>query len=127
MATEDLSGLTILSPLETQAQGRDSNPDPESLRAAGPENQGATCPRFTGVKLPQAEAKNDGPNGEVSQTKGINAPNEGTIKAPNGGNKILAISFMSLKATSAVNQESPSEEGTGLRPKPMTTTLEQDN
>ncbi|KAJ9078974.1 hypothetical protein DSO57_1001188 [Entomophthora muscae] len=114
-------------PLETQAQGRDSNPDPKYLQAAGPEDQGATFLSFPGVKLPQAEAKNDGPNGKASQTKGIIAPNEETIKAPNGGNKISTISFMSLKATPAVNQESPSEEGTGLRPNPMTTTLEQDN
>ncbi|KAJ9075821.1 hypothetical protein DSO57_1032003 [Entomophthora muscae] len=62
------------------AQGRNSNPDPESTQAA--------CLRFPEVELPQAEAKNDGPNDEAGQTKGIIAPNKGTIKAPNGGNKV---------------------------------------
>ncbi|KAJ9072869.1 hypothetical protein DSO57_1022688 [Entomophthora muscae] len=106
-------------PLETWAQEWDSNPDPESLQAA--------CPRFPGVEPLQAEAKNDGPNDEASQIKGIIAPNKGTVKAPNEGNRILAISFMSLKATPAANQESPPGEGTGLWPDPMATTLEQDN
>ncbi|KAJ9077047.1 hypothetical protein DSO57_1020310 [Entomophthora muscae] len=105
----------------------DLNPDPESLQAAGPKDQGAACLYFPGVKLPQAEVKNDGTDDEASQTKGIIAPNNGTIKAPNGGNKIPTISFMSLKATPAANQESPPGEGTGLRPNPMTTTLEKDN
>ncbi|KAJ9083726.1 hypothetical protein DSO57_1031817 [Entomophthora muscae] len=114
-------------PLETRAQGQDLNPDSESLQAAGPKDQGAACLRFPEVKPPQAEAKNDDPNDEASQTKGIITPNEGTIKAPNGGNKILTISFMSLKATPAANQESPPGEGTSPWPNPMTTTLEQDN
>ncbi|KAJ9073253.1 hypothetical protein DSO57_1018413 [Entomophthora muscae] len=35
-----LSGLTIF-PLETQAQGKDFNPDPEPLQAAGLKDQGA--------------------------------------------------------------------------------------
>ncbi|KAJ9080499.1 hypothetical protein DSO57_1024323 [Entomophthora muscae] len=47
--------------LETWAQGWDLNTDPESLRA--------TCLCFPEVKPPQAEAKNDGPNGKVNQTK----------------------------------------------------------
>ncbi|KAJ9062254.1 hypothetical protein DSO57_1012702 [Entomophthora muscae] len=106
-------------PLETRAQGWDSTPEPESLQAA--------CLRFPGVEPLRAEANNDGPNDEASQTKGIIAPNKETIKAPNGGNRILTISFMSLKTTPAANQESPPGEGTGLRPDPMATTLEQDN
>ncbi|KAJ9077914.1 hypothetical protein DSO57_1012079 [Entomophthora muscae] len=53
-------------PLKARAQGQDLNPDHESLQAAGPEDQGAACLRFPGVKPLQAEAKNDGPNGEES-------------------------------------------------------------
>ncbi|KAJ9076643.1 hypothetical protein DSO57_1024191 [Entomophthora muscae] len=89
--------------LETQAQGQDSNLDPESLRAAGPENQEATCLRFPGVEPPQSEAKNDSPSDEASQTKEIIAPNGGVIKAPNEGNKIPTISFISLKSTLVAN------------------------
>ncbi|KAJ9052221.1 hypothetical protein DSO57_1036436 [Entomophthora muscae] len=85
------------------------------------------CPRFPEVEPPQAEAKNDGPNGKASQTKGISVPNRGVIKAPNGGNETSIISFMSLKSTLAANQESSPEGGTGPQSNPMTTTLEQDN
>ncbi|KAJ9081361.1 hypothetical protein DSO57_1015441, partial [Entomophthora muscae] len=85
--------------LETQAQRQDSNPDPESPRAARPEDQGTACPRFPGVKPLQAETKNDVSNGEASQTKGIITPNGGVIKVPNEGNKIPTISLMSLKST----------------------------
>ncbi|KAJ9068881.1 hypothetical protein DSO57_1024204 [Entomophthora muscae] len=110
--------------LETRAR---VNPGPKSPQAAGPGDQGAAFLRFPGVEPLQAEAKNDGSNGEASQTKGIIAPNEGVIKAPNGGNKIPNISFMSLKSTLVANQDPSLEEGTGLWPNPMTTTLEQDN
>ncbi|KAJ9072032.1 hypothetical protein DSO57_1031383 [Entomophthora muscae] len=106
-------------PLGTWAQEWDLNPDPESPQAA--------CPRFPEVKPPQAEAKNDGPNSKADQTKGISATNGRVIKAPNGGNVILTISFMSLKSALTSNQESFPERGTGPRPYPMTTTLEQDN
>ncbi|KAJ9063266.1 hypothetical protein DSO57_1001704 [Entomophthora muscae] len=112
---------------KTWAQEWDSNPDPDSLRAAGPKDQRAACLCFPGVMPLQAEANNDGLNDEESQIKVAIAPNKETIKAPNGGNKIPIISFMSLKATLAANQNSPPGEGTGPRPDPMTTTLEQDN
>ncbi|KAJ9083124.1 hypothetical protein DSO57_1037878 [Entomophthora muscae] len=82
--------------LETWAKGQDLNPEPKYPQAAGPGNQEAACPCFPGVKPQQAEANNDGPNGEASQTNGIIAPNGGVIKAPNGGNRIPTISFMSL-------------------------------
>ncbi|KAJ9063327.1 M-phase phosphoprotein 8 [Entomophthora muscae] len=113
--------------LETQDQDWDSNPDPESPQAAGPMDQGATCPRFPEVKLPQAEAKNDGPKGKASQAKGISAPNGGVIKASNGGNEIPTISFISFKSKLVTNHEPSPERSTGLQPNPMTTTLEQDN
>ncbi|KAJ9063958.1 hypothetical protein DSO57_1035464 [Entomophthora muscae] len=119
--------LTIISPLETRVQGQDLNPDPEFLWATSPKDQRAACLPFPEVEPLQAEAKNDDSNNETSQTKGIIAPNEGTIKVPNGGNKIPTISFMSLKATPATNQESPPGKGMGPQPNPMTTTLEQDN
>ncbi|KAJ9053361.1 hypothetical protein DSO57_1024877 [Entomophthora muscae] len=54
-------------PLETQAQGCDLSPDPESLWAAGPEDQGAACLQFSGVKPLRAEAKNNGPNGKQAK------------------------------------------------------------
>ncbi|KAJ9048351.1 hypothetical protein DSO57_1035846 [Entomophthora muscae] len=113
--------------LETRAQEQESNPGPEYPQAARPGDQGTTCQSFSGVKPPQAEAKNDGPNGEASQIKGIIAQNGGLIKAPNGSNKILTISFMSLNSTLVANQEPSLEEGMGPQPNPMTTTLEQDN
>ncbi|KAJ9060608.1 hypothetical protein DSO57_1029047, partial [Entomophthora muscae] len=113
--------------LETRTQGWNLNPDPKSLQAAGPMDQGATFLHFLEAKPLQADAKNVVPNGEVSQTKGISAPNGGVIKFPNGGNKISTISFMSLKSTLVANQEPSTEGGTGLQIGPMTTTIEQDN
>ncbi|KAJ9062467.1 hypothetical protein DSO57_1010490 [Entomophthora muscae] len=62
-------------PLKTQDQERNLNPDPENLWASSPEEQGATCLRFLGIKPPQAEAKNDYSKGKASQTKEITAPN----------------------------------------------------
>ncbi|KAJ9059465.1 hypothetical protein DSO57_1002042 [Entomophthora muscae] len=97
-------------PLENQAQGWDLNPDPEFMRATGPKDQGATCPRFPEVKLLQDKANNDGLNSEAKQNKGINAPNGGVIKS-----------------TLVANQEPSLEEGIGPQPNPMTTTIEQDN
>ncbi|KAJ9080491.1 hypothetical protein DSO57_1024317 [Entomophthora muscae] len=47
--------------LETQAQGWDLNPDPESLWAA--------CLHFPEIEPPQAASKNDDQNGKASQTK----------------------------------------------------------
>ncbi|KAJ9090041.1 hypothetical protein DSO57_1006740 [Entomophthora muscae] len=113
--------------LETWAQGWDLNPVPESLQAASPMNQGATCLHFPEIEPPQAEAKNDGQNDKASQTKEISAPNGGVIKVPNGGNKTSIISLMSLKSTLVANQEPSPEGGTCLRPNPVTITLEQDN
>ncbi|KAJ9076652.1 hypothetical protein DSO57_1024085 [Entomophthora muscae] len=98
--------------LKTQAQEWDLNPDPKSPQTA--------CLHFLEVEPLQAEAKNDGPDG-------ISAPNGGVIKAPNGGNETLTISFMSLSSTLMANQEPSPEEDTGLLPEPTTTTLDLDN
>ncbi|KAJ9074191.1 hypothetical protein DSO57_1008722 [Entomophthora muscae] len=98
-----------------------------NIKAAGPADRGAACLCFPGVKPLQAEAKNDGPNGEASQIKGIITPNGGVIKAPNGGNKIPTISFMSLKSSWVTNQVQLLEENTGFRHDHMTTTQEQEN
>ncbi|KAJ9084528.1 hypothetical protein DSO57_1023516 [Entomophthora muscae] len=87
----------------------------------------AACPQLPEVKPLQAEAKIDGQNGKASQTKEINTPNGGVIKAPNEGNKTSTISFMSLKSTPVANQEPFLEGGTGLQPGLMTSTLKQDN
>ncbi|KAJ9062528.1 hypothetical protein DSO57_1009873 [Entomophthora muscae] len=113
--------------LESWAEGRDLNPEPKFSRAVRPRDQGAACLCSPGVKPIQSEAKHDGPNGEASQTKGIIVPNGGVIKAPNRGEKIPTISFMSLKSILVANQEPSPEEGTGPQPDPMTTILEQDN
>ncbi|KAJ9049539.1 hypothetical protein DSO57_1023451 [Entomophthora muscae] len=43
-------------PRETRAQGWDSNPEPTSLRAAGPMDQGPPCLCFFGIKPLKAEA-----------------------------------------------------------------------
>ncbi|KAJ9051586.1 hypothetical protein DSO57_1003140, partial [Entomophthora muscae] len=43
--------------LETQAQEQDSNPGPDHLQVASPEDQGAACQHFSGIKTLQAEAK----------------------------------------------------------------------
>ncbi|KAJ9066953.1 hypothetical protein DSO57_1004715 [Entomophthora muscae] len=113
--------------LETQAKGWDSNPKPKSPQAAGLGDKEAACLCFPGVKPLQAEAKNDGLNGEASQTNRIIATKGEVIKVPNRGNKIPTISFMSLKSTLVANQEPSPETGTGPRPDLVTTTLEQDN
>ncbi|KAJ9089341.1 hypothetical protein DSO57_1013923 [Entomophthora muscae] len=107
------------SSLETWAQEQDSSPDPRF--------PWATCLCSPEVEPPQADTKNVGPYGKTGQTKGINPPNGGLIKAPNGGTKMATISFMNLKSKLVANQELSLEGGTGLQPDPMTTTLEQDN
>ncbi|KAJ9049156.1 hypothetical protein DSO57_1027607 [Entomophthora muscae] len=96
--------------LETWSQGWDSNPGPESLWAAGPMDCGAACLYFPDVKPLQAEAKNNGPNGKASQTKGISTPNGGVIKAPKEGNKIPTISFMRLKSILVAHLSHPQME-----------------
>ncbi|KAJ9074118.1 hypothetical protein DSO57_1009445 [Entomophthora muscae] len=52
-------------PLETQAQERESNPEPGLPWAAGPMDCGTACPHFSGVKPPQADTEDDGPPSET--------------------------------------------------------------
>ncbi|KAJ9074203.1 hypothetical protein DSO57_1008731 [Entomophthora muscae] len=106
---------------------RGSNPDPRFPWAAGPVDQGTTCPHFSGIKLPQAEAENASSHSKTGQTKEISAPNKQSITAPNEGAEAATISFINLKSTSVVNQELSPGRGTGPRPNLMTTTLEQVN
>ncbi|KAJ9053682.1 hypothetical protein DSO57_1021861 [Entomophthora muscae] len=125
-------GLTVVRidnflPLETQPQGRDSNPDPDFPQTASPENQWAGCLRFLGIKPPQAEIKHDTLDDSVSQTLKTEAQNKRSIKLPNGGKEIPTISFMSLKSSLVFNQEPSLEETTGQKPSPMTTPQEQKN
>ncbi|KAJ9056729.1 hypothetical protein DSO57_1029994 [Entomophthora muscae] len=115
------------SPLETQAQEQESNPVPGFPRAAGPVDCGTACLYFSGIELPQADTKNDGPCGKTGQTKETIVVNGRLITATNGGTEAATISFMNLKSTSVANQEMSQERGTGLQPGPMNTTLEQDN
>ncbi|KAJ9051986.1 hypothetical protein DSO57_1038667 [Entomophthora muscae] len=114
-------------PLEPQAQEQGSNPEPGSPWAARPVDCGTAHPRFPGIKPLQADTKHIDQCGIKSQTKRIITPNGGVITASNGGNKISAISFISLKFTLVIDQEPSPEGGIGLRPNLMTTTLEQDN
>ncbi|KAJ9074652.1 hypothetical protein DSO57_1004109 [Entomophthora muscae] len=114
-------------PLKPQAQEQELNPEPGSPQAAGPMDRGTACLHFSGIKPPQADAKNDDPCSETDQAKEIIAPSGMAITAPNGGIKATTISFMSLKSTPATNQEPTQERGAGPQPSPMTTTLEQDN
>ncbi|KAJ9082688.1 hypothetical protein DSO57_1002205 [Entomophthora muscae] len=112
------------SPLETQAQEQDLNPDPGSPRACGPRG----CPPvFFGVKPQQAEAPAKPQSQDTSTSSTMMAPEEEYLKFPNGGRDDTYTNFMSLKSSQVTNQEPTQERGTGLRPNPMTTTLEQDN
>ncbi|KAJ9049508.1 hypothetical protein DSO57_1023636 [Entomophthora muscae] len=48
--------IVNLLPLKTWAQGRDSNPEPKFLQAAGPMDREPAHLRFSKIKPPQAEA-----------------------------------------------------------------------
>ncbi|KAJ9054438.1 hypothetical protein DSO57_1014668 [Entomophthora muscae] len=113
--------------LKTQAREQESNPNPRSPQAAGLVDQRTAHPLFSGIKPPQADAKNVSPCSETGQTKEIITPNGRPITAPNRGTEVATISFMNLKSTPVVNQELSPERGTGLQPDPMTTTLKQVN
>ncbi|KAJ9057487.1 hypothetical protein DSO57_1022279 [Entomophthora muscae] len=52
-------------PLETQAQERESNPEPGFPQAAGLMDCWTACLHFSGVKLPQADTEDDGPPSET--------------------------------------------------------------
>ncbi|KAJ9078500.1 hypothetical protein DSO57_1006275 [Entomophthora muscae] len=114
-------------PLESWAQEQDLSHDLEFLQAAGPKDQGAVCSHFSEAELPQAEAKNDCPKGEASQIKGIIPPHGKIIKAPNRGNKIPTICFISLKTVLVANQDVSSKKNIGPGPELMTATQEQEN
>ncbi|KAJ9052255.1 hypothetical protein DSO57_1036040 [Entomophthora muscae] len=115
------------SSLETQAWEQESNPEPGFLWAAGPVDCGTACPRFSGIKLPQADTERINPCSKKRQSKEIIAPNGGLITAPNGGTDLSTISFINLKSTPATNQEPTQERGTGPQPGPMTSTLKLDD
>ncbi|KAJ9089910.1 hypothetical protein DSO57_1008308 [Entomophthora muscae] len=115
------------SPLELQAQERESNPEPGFPRAAGPEDCKTDHPHFSGIEPLRADVEEDDPPRKVDQAEEIIALSGMPITTPNGGNQATTISFMSLKSSPATNQEPTQGRGTGPRPGPMTTTLEQDN
>ncbi|KAJ9080085.1 hypothetical protein DSO57_1028840 [Entomophthora muscae] len=100
--------------LETWAQEQESNPDPEFLWAARPMDRRTACPRFSGIKPPQANTellthavKRDKPKKSLHQME--------------------EESQLLMESTPATNQEPTLERGTGPQPGPMTTTLKQDN
>ncbi|KAJ9072911.1 hypothetical protein DSO57_1022240 [Entomophthora muscae] len=115
------------SPLELQAQERESNPEPGFPQAAGPEDRKTNRSHFSGIEPLQADVEEDNPPRKVDQAEEIIALSGMQITTPNGGNQATTISFMSLKSSPATNQEPTQGRGTGLQPGPMTTTLEQDN
>ncbi|KAJ9073978.1 hypothetical protein DSO57_1010957 [Entomophthora muscae] len=49
------------SPLELQAQERESNLEPGFLQAAGPEDCKTNCPHFSGIEPLQADVEEDNP------------------------------------------------------------------
>ncbi|KAJ9061993.1 hypothetical protein DSO57_1015418, partial [Entomophthora muscae] len=106
------------SSLETKAWEQESNPDPRFPWATRPVEQRTAHPRFSGIKPPQAEAKNVSPCSGTGQTKEIIAPNGRLITAPNGGTDLATISFMNLKSTPVANQELSPGRGTGRSPTP---------
>ncbi|KAJ9085072.1 hypothetical protein DSO57_1017430 [Entomophthora muscae] len=53
------------SPLELQAQERESTPEPGFPRAAGPEDRKTNCLHFSGIKPLQADVEEDNPPRKV--------------------------------------------------------------
>ncbi|KAJ9089896.1 hypothetical protein DSO57_1008297 [Entomophthora muscae] len=106
------------SPLETQAQEQDLNPDPGSPRAAGPVDRGTACLCFFGIKPLQAEAPAKPQSQNTSTSSTMVAPKEEPLKLPNGGRDDAYVNFMSLKASQVTNQEQPRKEARagGLTP-----------
>ncbi|KAJ9060763.1 hypothetical protein DSO57_1027325 [Entomophthora muscae] len=102
------------SPLEPQAQERESNLEPGSPWAAGPMDCRTARPYFSGIEPPQADAEDDGPCSETDHAEEIIALSGMPITAPNGGAKAATISFMSLKSAPATKQEPSQGRGTGL-------------
>ncbi|KAJ9057205.1 hypothetical protein DSO57_1024861 [Entomophthora muscae] len=84
------------SPLELQAQERESNLEPGFPRAAGPEDRKTNCLHFSGIKPLQADVEEDNPPRKVDQDEEIIALSGMPITTPNGGNQATTISFMSL-------------------------------
>ncbi|KAJ9071878.1 hypothetical protein DSO57_1032821 [Entomophthora muscae] len=113
-------------PLEPQAQEQKSNPEPGSLRAAGPEDRETARPHFSGIEPPQADVEEDDPPRKVDQAEKSTALSEVPITAPNGGDP-ATIGLMSLKSSPATNQEPTQGRGTGPQLGPMTSMLKQDN
>ncbi|KAJ9072781.1 hypothetical protein DSO57_1023604 [Entomophthora muscae] len=84
------------SPLETQAQERDLNPDPGLPRAAHL--------RFSGIEPLQAEAPAKPQSQNTSTSSTMVAPKEEPLKLPNGGRDSAYVNFMSLKFSQVTNQ-----------------------
>ncbi|KAJ9076868.1 hypothetical protein DSO57_1022073 [Entomophthora muscae] len=117
-------GIDNFSPLELQAQERESNLEPGFPQAAGPEDRETNRPHFSGIEPLRADVEEDNLPRKVDQAKEIIALSGMPITTPNGGGQATTISFMSLKSSPATNQEPTQGRGTGPQPGPMTTTLE---
>ncbi|KAJ9048362.1 hypothetical protein DSO57_1035742 [Entomophthora muscae] len=115
------------SSLETKAQEWDSNPNPGFPQDAGSVDRRAARPCFFRIKPLEAEAPAKPQSQNTSTSSIIVALKEEPLELPNGGRDDAYVNFMSLKSSQVTNQEPTQERGTGPRPNPMTTTLEQDN
>ncbi|KAJ9050232.1 hypothetical protein DSO57_1016376, partial [Entomophthora muscae] len=113
-------------PLEPQAQGQESIPEPGFPQAAGPVDRETACLHFSGFEPPQADVEEDDPPRKVYQANESTALSELPIMAPNGGDP-ATIGLMSLKSSPATNQELTQGRGTSLQLGPMTSMLKQDN
>ncbi|KAJ9054528.1 hypothetical protein DSO57_1013401 [Entomophthora muscae] len=112
-------------PLETQAQGRDSNSEPEFLWATGPIDQEPAHPRFAEVELLQAKTPAKSQNQNTSTGSTMVVPKEEPLKLPNGDRKVASMNFMNLKYSWVTNQIQLPKENPGFGPNPVTTAKNQ--
>ncbi|KAJ9069054.1 hypothetical protein DSO57_1022329 [Entomophthora muscae] len=127
MASHIVSKIDNSLPLETWAQGRDSNPEPTFLRAAGPMDQGPTHPRFFGIKPLQAEAPAKSQSQNTCTSSTMVVPKEEPLELPNGSRDDASVNFMSLKSFQVTNQTLLPKINPGFGPNPMTIAQNQEN
>ncbi|KAJ9062236.1 hypothetical protein DSO57_1012905 [Entomophthora muscae] len=88
-----------LLPLKTRAQGRDLNPEPKFLWAAGPMDREPACPCFSEIEPPQAEGSSKSKSQNTSTGSITMIPEEEFLELPNGGIEGGPVNFMSLKSS----------------------------
>ncbi|KAJ9087689.1 hypothetical protein DSO57_1030668 [Entomophthora muscae] len=105
-------------PLGTWAQEWDSNPDPDSLQAAIPMDQGAACLHFPETELLQAEAPTKSQSQNTCTGVTMVVPKKELPKLPNKGRESSSVNFMNLKSSQVTNQIQSPKEKMGFRPNP---------